>query len=137
MKIKLLFIDDDESFLMYAKQSCKKIDLVGDILFAHDGMEGLDIIQNCLNEKTLPKIIFVDVNMPKMNGFEFLIEFNKLKSIHSELERIFPIAMLTSSGDVKDQEKANQLGVFRYLIKGNTLDEFRNAITECINVTNV
>ena len=137
MKIKLLFIDDDESFLMYAKQSCKKIDLVSDILIAHDGVEGLDVIQSCLNKKTLPKIIFVDVNMPKMNGFEFLIEFNKLKSIYPELENIYPIAMLTSSGDVKDQEKANQLGVFRYLIKGNTLAEFRNAIMECINVTNV
>ena len=134
MKKCICIIDDEESFLVYVKQACRKIEAIGELLLARNGQEGIDLILSRLaSGLVIPKIVFVDINMPVMNGFEFLEKLAELKKEKPELRNIYPVAMLTSSSDFRDREKAKMLGADRFLVKSPKLDELRALIEGCLN----
>ena len=83
-----------------------------------------DISENSPNK--LPDVIFLDINMPIMDGWEFLVEFQKLPLNVLENCKIF---MLTSSIDVEDIEKAKTYRVVNdFVSKPLTLEKLRNLI---------
>lgn len=106
---KILCVDDDPVTLMFCKSIIKKNYFAIEIDTAMDGQEAIDYyksLSKSLNAEntSYPDLIFLDLNMPIMNGWEFLDEF--VKSYHF----IFPktkVVILTSSIDPKDEEKAN------------------------------
>ncbi len=92
------FIDDDEVNNMLSERMIKKHfpDIkASSFLFAKDA---LDLLSK--KNEEIPEAIFLDINMPEMDGWEFLDGFEKLNLS-------IPIYMLTSSIDPKDQETAN------------------------------
>ena len=93
------FIDDDEVNNMLSERMIKKHfpgTNATSFLFAKDALDLL----NKKNEE-MPEAIFLDINMPEMDGWDFLEVFEKLNFT-------IPIYMLTSSIDPKDEEKAHQ-----------------------------
>ena len=93
------FIDDDEVNNMLSERMIKKHfpgTKATSFLFAKDALDLL----NKKNEE-MPEAIFLDINMPEMDGWDFLEIFEKLNFT-------IPIYMLTSSIDPKDEEKAHQ-----------------------------
>ncbi|MBX2989223.1 MAG: response regulator [Bdellovibrionaceae bacterium] len=127
----VMFVDDDDSFLYFVRQACRKIEQVHDVLEARDGMEGIDRLKDLLREnKSLPNLIFVDINMPRLDGFGFLENFNELRERHHELRDVKPITMLTSSEQSRDREKAQRLKADQYIVKPATLAEARQIISE-------
>ncbi|MDP3057802.1 MAG: response regulator [bacterium] len=120
-KTKILIIEDD-SFLIKAYQI--KFERSGyDVLVALDGDEGFKMAK-----KEMPKLIVLDLMLPKMNGFEFL---KKIKS--DESMKGIPVVALSNLGQRSDQEKAFSLGAVEYFIKTEyTLEEIINKISKYI-----
>ena len=132
-KKSLFFIDDDEVYLYLLERACKKIDRVSQIFTAYDGLDAISKLEKWLETaQPLPDVMFIDINMPRLNGFGFLEKFNQMKEIHKELETIRPVILLTSSNEQRDRDQAKELGVCNYLVKPDDLQQARQAIVEVL-----
>ncbi|MEZ2413507.1 two-component system response regulator [Muriicola sp. E247] len=105
-KVKnICIIDDDPIFIYGTKRLIMDANFKGDITVFQNGEEGLSgLLQIHREGKPMPPIIFLDLNMPVMNGWEFL------EAIHQQAEfnsLNFQIFILSSSIDPKDTERAN------------------------------
>lgn len=103
---KILLIDDDRNILELASLALQKEGYT--VAVAFDGAQGLELAKAL----PAPALIILDVNMPRMDGWETL---RRLKII-PQTEKI-PIVMLTTEGLVKDVDKAMSLGATTYLVK--------------------
>lgn len=126
----LLFIDDDSAFLYLLERTCRKIDEVSKVSTASHGKDALDQLDELLKMgHELPDIAFIDINMPIMDGFEFLEHFIQRRDQFLELREIIPIVMLTSSNNGKDKEKAFSTGIVtQYIIKPSNIIEMESVI---------
>lgn len=93
----VMVVDDSEADQYLAKKSIAKYDSGIEVLKAYDGQEALDILGKL---PTQPEVIFLDINMPRMNGHEFLAEYEKWEN------RSPVIVMLTSSDQKEDKERS-------------------------------
>ncbi len=103
----ILLIDDDNinNFIVVSK--LKSIQLVEEINYVENGKTALDFINKCIaeNAENLPALIFLDINMPVMDGWEFLEEFDKLPTEYTSRMYIY---MVSSSVYNEDIEKSKQ-----------------------------
>jgi CheY-like chemotaxis protein len=115
MKKNILLIDDDYVFNFLTKTVIVKMGFADNIQVALNGQEALDLIQEYQESSgSLPDFIFLDLNMPIMNGFEFLEVFKKMDFEGKEKIRI---AIVTSSSDIEDIEKAHSYGIKYFMPK--------------------
>lgn len=106
MKKKLnciLLIDDNQADNRYHQIVIKGMNITERIEVALDGVEALNFLNQ---ENSSPDLIFLDINMPKINGWEFLKEYQKLSA--KQKAKII-IVMLTTSDNPKDLERAKQI----------------------------
>ncbi|QDS94266.1 Response regulator MprA [Roseimaritima multifibrata] len=94
----ILLIDDDELDQYLCSRVFKRSGLSLNLLTASDGVEALELLSDT---ERCPDLILLDINMPRMNGLEFLTEFSKFE--HRDLP---VIVMLTSSDQRSDREAA-------------------------------
>lgn len=127
---QVLLVDDDEVSNFITTEMLHNIDLANDILVAMNGREALDMLsqstpkQESPNPKCCPDLIFLDLNMPIMDGFEFL------QACESCKERI-NVVILTSSYNQKDVEAAHKFPQVKYyLSKPLTPDKLKKAIQQ-------
>lgn len=110
MKNKLnciLLVDDDEATNFLHKLTIEEANVSENVIVALNGEEALSILrENSKNNIPQPDIIFLDINMPKMNGWEFIEEYQNQDFIE-EIKLL--IIMLTVSLNPDDKEKANNL----------------------------
>lgn len=101
---KVMIIDDDEISNFICKQTIQNAGFADEVIALSGGREGLDYLSSLQEESEIPELILLDINMPGMNGWEFLDEYNEiLKSLSFK-----PVlAMLSSSVHESDLEKAN------------------------------
>jgi CheY-like chemotaxis protein len=133
MSKKVMFVDDDEAFLALVRRACEKIEAITEVMTACDGQDGQDFITDLVkNRQDLPSLLFVDINMPRMNGFEFLQVLSAMRELHPELNSMRPIIMLTSSGEDRDRKKAKALGADDYIVKPAGLIKMRTIISEIL-----
>jgi len=130
----LLFIDDDKTFLYLIERVCQKIETVSKLATAKNGSEAIEKINGWLESKeVLPDVIFIDINMPVMGGFEFLAELKEIKYKTQELDEVLPVVMLTSSYHNQDKEKAFATGIVGdYIIKPASITELEQEIRRAI-----
>lgn len=119
-----LLVDDDEIFHFLGVRTLQRLGFSGSqIQTAMNGREAFDII-NHPEACKLPDIIFLDLNMPVMNGFEFLEIFMTLS-----LEKRAKVVVLSSSHNPIDFERAMKLGASQYLTKPLTEDMLTSVLT--------
>jgi len=109
-KILILLVEDDLVDVMTIKRAFIDLNITNPVSVCGNGLEALDYLRD--PQKTLPGIILLDINMPKMNGIEFLHEIKneeKLKSI--------PVVVLTTSKVEQDKVETFNMGVAGYMIK--------------------
>ena len=111
MKVELnvLLIEDDTIEVMKLNRTITKLKLNHKIIIANNGEEALKILNV---DNFLPDIILLDLNMPKMNGIEFL---SILKS--DENLRHIPAIILTTSKNQKDLLECYKIGIAGYVLK--------------------
>ena len=119
---KILCVDDDPITLMLCKKVIAKANFSSVIESAKDGIEALKFFDSNKNDKVnedYPQIIFLDLNMPIMDGWEFLDEFNNFKELFPHTK----IIVLSSSVDPKDINKSkNYSMVLDFLPKPITVE---------------
>ena len=113
----ILLVDDDPMSNTYSTLIVKKQNPEAEVLTFNSGVEALSYLQSPSNPK--PDIIFLDLNMPVMNGWDFMEEYEKL---HLGIE----VIVVTSSNEHVDKEKSmSYKGVADYFIKPITLDNVK------------
>ena len=129
VKRDVLLVDDDEIYNFINKKTLEGIDAIKDIHTALNGQQALDLINEYyMGTRSLPEVIFLDLNMPLMDGFQFLEVFKKLNI--PGIKKV-KIAIVTSSNNPSDIQRAKSLGIEHYLIKPvsqEDMKEFFNSI---------
>jgi CheY-like chemotaxis protein len=118
---QLLHVEDDDICLMMLNRAFKKAKIANPVSVAHDGIEALESLRGTNGRPRLPRpfIILLDLNMPRMDGIEFLKELRK----DEELKKSIIFVLTTSDAD-EDKVKAYNLGVAGYILKSNPANAF-------------
>ncbi len=122
---EIILIEDNESDADLVMRSLKKNNLANAVRHLHDGQEALDYIFGSDENSMLtpPKLILLDLKMPKVGGLEVLA---RLKS--DENTKAIPVVILTSSKEDPDLQKCYQLGANSYVVKPVVFVDFIKAI---------
>ncbi len=111
----ILLVDDSLSTNIYHKKIIEKAEITNHIIITSDGLEALNYLNDEKAQNIRPDIIFLDINMPKMDGFEFLEEYAKLPEL---MRKDIIIVLLTTSNWSKDRVKATETKlVYDYIEK--------------------
>lgn len=129
--INILLVEDDLLDAIDIRRNLDKMNVMYHLDIARNGEEAIDLLTN---KPVLPDITLIDLNMPKMNGLEFLAlvrENDKWRDLKSFI--------ITTSDDRSDKELASDLGVSGYIVKPlklnnpSSLDVF-NLMIDLINM---
>ncbi|MFV8326349.1 response regulator [Flavobacterium sp. ZS1P14] len=115
--VNILLVEDDEVDVMNVKRAFSKNNIKNPLFVAGNGVEALEMLDDKIIP--LPKIIILDINMPKMNGIEFL----KVLRENERLKNISVFVMTTSNED-SDKIKAYNLNVAGYILKPLSFEKF-------------
>lgn len=118
---QLLLIEDDQIDALTIKRALTELGIAGQVIHTTNGVDALDYLR--ANTSTLPRLILLDLNMPRMNGIEFLRE---LKA-DPDLMQI-PVVVLTTSKEDQDITGTFQYGVAGYMVKPLDYSQFVNVI---------
>jgi CheY-like chemotaxis protein len=111
----ILLVDDDPIINELHKEILKQhyfADQIVDVLSAEEAFEFINKFHE--EKSSFPELILVDINMPGMDGFQFVQQLNKLPFAEKDT---FKISALTSSADPRDIRMMNELGVKSYVVK--------------------
>lgn len=120
--LNVLLVEDDEVDVMNVRRAFKKNNICNPLFVAGNGLEALEMLRT----EQLPKdrrLVLLDLNMPRMNGIEFLRELRS----DAELKSV-PVVVLTTSDDERDRVEAYNLNVAGYILKPVTLTNFVEAM---------
>lgn len=125
----ILLIDDDEPTNFINKKRIKQAEVCENILVQDDGESAIELLNKLEKEgQSLPELIFLDINMPGMNGWEFLEEFKNLSSVTKEN---IVVVMLTTSLNVDDRKKAEAIEeISDFINKPFLIDQLHNILTK-------
>jgi len=124
--VSILLVEDDEVDVMNVQRAFKKNHISNPIHVAGNGLEALDMLRGTNGVEKLnplPKIILLDINMPKMNGIEFLKELRADADLRAAC-----VFVLTTSDEEKDRVAAYDLHVAGYILKPVELEKFIQAV---------
>lgn len=125
INLNFLLVEDDAVDVMNVQRAFKKNNIVNPLFIAHNGIEALEMLRGEGGKEKIPrpKIILLDINMPKMNGIEFL----EAMRADPELKSILVI-VLTTSNEERDKVAAYRLNVAGYILKPVKLEDFVQAM---------
>lgn len=122
---KILIVDDEPLMRDLIEQSLEGLEDCGvELLTAEDGLSAVDLI-----ERERPDIVFLDVMMPRMNGFEVCSIIRQELS----LKNVY-VVMLTAKGQEIDKRKARELGADAYITKPFKVDDIYDKAIEVLKI---
>ena len=129
-EVEILLVEDNASDAEMTIHALKQNNLANKLLHVRDGAAALDFIfakgafvDRQINNK--PKVILLDLKMPKVNGIEVLQKIRE-----DDRTKTIPVVVLTSSKEDPDIKKCYDLGVNSYVVKPVEFDQFQRAISE-------
>lgn len=119
--ITLLLIEDDDIDAMSIERSFKKNRIANPIFRAYDGLSALEALAS--NQVKRPFVVLLDLNLPRMNGLEFL---ETLRADPEHQDAV--VFVLTTSKDEQDQIKAYELNSAGYFLKSDCGAQFLDVV---------
>lgn len=128
-EVEILLVEDNPTDAELTMRALKRKNMANQLVWVKDGAEALDFIfatgaYSHRNPDDLPKLILLDLRMPKVDGLEVL---QKIKD--EEVTRQIPVVVLTSSKEDRDIVESYKLGVNSYVSKPVEFDEFIDAVS--------
>ncbi|MBL7929762.1 MAG: response regulator [Bacteroidia bacterium] len=123
----ILLVDDDQVDVMNVQRAFKKNNIQNPLHVANNGMDAFDLLRGTEGRQKIiptPRLILLDINMPRMNGIEFLRELRK-----DPVLRFISVIIMTTSNDDKDKFEAYNLNVAGYIVKPVSFEKFVNAVS--------
>ncbi len=120
----ILFIEDDAIETMKLDRTVAKLEFKNQITEAKNGEQALEFLRS---EEALPDIIFLDLNMPRMSGIEFLQILKEDPAL-----RYLPTIVLTTSENRSDLLECYKIGIAGYIIKPLKYGDYENKIKKVI-----
>lgn len=120
--LNVLLVEDDEVDVMNVRRAFKKNNIANPLWTAGNGIEALEVLRG----SEMPaerRLVLLDLNMPRMNGIEFLRELRADPELHGT-----PVVVLTTSDDERDRVEAFNLNVAGYILKPVTFMSFVEAM---------
>ncbi|WP_276152375.1 MULTISPECIES: response regulator [unclassified Sulfitobacter] len=123
--MNILLVEDNDVDVEILKRSLKKLGSTGSLLRAKDGVEALEILCDHTSKEELshPYVILLDINMPRMNGHEFLAKLRQTDKIR--LSRVF---VFTTSASKRDVALAYENNANGYIVKPDSASELSNVL---------
>jgi two-component system response regulator len=118
--LDILLVEDNPNDAELTQRALKKVNLGTQLAIARDGAEALEYL---LGNRPMPKVIFLDLKLPKIDGIEVL---RRLRA--DARTRAVPVVVLTSSQEEKDISECYKLGVNSYVVKPVEFDKFYKAV---------
>lgn len=127
--LSVCIVDDDDIYQYTVVKTLKALELTDRIMAFSDGEEALDFMLDHINEDDeLPDVIFLDIDMPVMDGFQFMEEYVKIKP---NIGKTITIYMVSSSVDPADIERAKHISeIADYIVKPITHEQLKGIIQE-------
>lgn len=129
--INILLVEDDEVDVMNVKRALKKKGLNNPLFVAGNGIEGLEALRGP-EAVPKPRVVLLDINMPKMNGIEFLKELRKDESLKN-----ISVFVMTTSNEDSDKIDAYNLNVAGYILKPLSFDTFQAKVATLVEYWNI
>jgi two-component system, response regulator len=129
-QVEVLLVEDNIHDAEMTIRALRKVNLSNNLVHVKDGEEALDFIFGRgkftgRETELLPKVILLDIKMPKVDGIEVL---RQLKS--QEMSKTIPVVIMTSSKEEQDVIRSYQLGVNSYVVKPVDFEGFAKAVSE-------
>ena len=127
--VDILLVEDNPFDAELTMRALQKVNLANNVIHAKDGEEALRIIfgetNNHKDALIYPRLILLDLKMPKVDGMEVLTQ---LKS--NESTKLIPIVIMTSSKEEQDIIKSYDLGVNSFIVKPLVFSEFADTVSK-------
>ncbi len=114
----ILLVEDDEVDVMNVKRAFQKAHITNPLFVAGNGLEALEMLRGSEMPKQR-RLVLLDLNMPRMNGIEFLHELRKDPALSATA-----VVVLTTSTIDRDKFEAYNLNIAGYLVKPVTFSDF-------------
>ena len=123
--IEILLVEDDEVDVMNVQRAFRKANITHPLHLASDGIDALALLRGSMSSvhKRLPRIILLDINMPRMNGLEFLRELRADPALRS-----LSVVILTTSAQDSDLRAAYRYNVSGYIVKPLAAKDFLEVV---------
>jgi CheY-like chemotaxis protein len=128
--LHILLVDDDDVDIMNVQRAFKKNNIANPLFIARNGIEALEMLRG-QSDTSFPderRLILLDLNMPRMNGLEFLRELRSDPSLQA-----LTVVVLTTSDDDRDKIEAYNFNVAGYILKPVTFSAFMEAMAALNN----
>jgi CheY-like chemotaxis protein len=121
--LNILLVEDDEVDVLNVRRAFQKNNIANPLFVASNGLDALEQLRGNRIQRER-RIVLLDLNMPKMNGIEFLRELRQDPEL-----KLTPVVVLTTSNDERDRIEAYNLNVAGYLLKPVTFSNFCEVMT--------
>jgi len=120
--VDILLVEDNPNDAELTERALRKSELGARLALARDGAEALEYL---LSGRPRPRVVFLDLKLPKIDGIEVL---RRVRA--DDRTRSIPVVVLTSSQEERDVSECYQLGVNSYVVKPVEFDKFYQAVSD-------
>ena len=134
-EVEILLVEDSAEDAQLTLRALRKHNLANRVFHVKDGAEALDFIfargpYAGRNVTNVPKVIFLDLKLPKKDGLEVLSEIRSDGEVRGVPIKNVPVVILTSSKEERDVVESYRLGVNSYIVKPVEWDKFVKAVSD-------
>ncbi|MGB1012962.1 MAG: response regulator [Nannocystaceae bacterium] len=128
-ELDVMLVDDNDDDIVVMQEMFSRVGGASVAGIAFDGIEALEHLERTIDRsEKLPDVVLLDLNMPRMNGFEFLESLQSRPALTT-----IPIVVFSTSRRTEDVERAYSLGAATYVAKPSDFDQLKNVVSSLVN----